>query len=442
MKSVIKFFKGFTLRKEGQNQRDDRLYFWFLVLIYLVFILSGRLYPPDDFWRHLISNKYDFNYQNLYFNSDVPQANFWLGFDYILSWIHPFLGQYSYIPIQVLVFLFYTIGFYLAFKNKNINNYGTLLFFYVLFLCMLRVPFARPSVLAASLFFLLWFWENRFARVLIPLIAAPLYWLFFIAFTPLILKERFTIISLAGGLIFWIFYAGDEYFTRIVEVFLLSTNRGSVVVPENLSIVNIFLSFHVLSLTPIILLLAYEGISLKELIKTDIKTFIAIIFFCLSNQIRYFSDFVSPLLYSYSRYLKHVKLYKILVVTTFFFPIFIWTTVSKTDVPYSSWQKFDFLKGSKVLVANMPLNFPISYFVYPVKIVPPMEYGWTDTKIQSLIKSIRVDKKFNCSLLSNIDIEYIIESSVEKVSTEEKNFSCVELVGLNGKYRIWKVKNL
>lgn len=346
--------------------------------------------------------------------------------------------MHSYIVIQIISLLFYSLGYYFLLKDKI--SPSTALFFFSLFLCMLRIPIARPSVLLASLFFLLWCYDNKYLRIIVPLLTAPFYWLFFICYLPLVLKERKVLLSIGIGLIFWCIYGESEYWHVIANVFLMSANRGEMLVYENLSIISAFISFHIFSFVPLFLLFFYEKLTIKEIIKKDIKALLSIIFYSIPNQIRYFSDFVAPLLYTYIKHLKSIDIPKSFAVFTSILPLLLWSIGTKQEIDFRSWGNFPELKGSKVLVADILPAFPISYFVYPVKVVPSMEYGFTSKEIQDVIKEIRVKGQVNCSKIRNTDADFIVESQTKFTEEEIKNISCVHLYGVNGKYRIWKVK--
>lgn len=427
------------LRRVNSSTSKESSYFDLIavVLFYCILIATGIFVPTDDYWRHLSSHRYNYDYRQLYFSSTLPSFNLWIGFDVLLALLHQVFGMYSYIVIQIMSLLFYSLGYYFLVKDRISPSIA--LFFFGLFLCMLRIPIARPSVLLASLFFFLWCYDNKYLRITVPLLTAPFYWLFFICYLPLALKERKVLLSIGVGLIFWCIYGGSEYWHVIANVFLMSANRGEMLVYENLSIISVFISFHICSFVPLFLLFFYEKLTIKEIVKKDIKALLSIIFYSISNQIRYFSDFVAPLLYTYIRHLKKITISKSLAVFTGILPLLLWSIGTKQEIDFRSWGDFPELKGSKILVADILPAFPISYFVYPVKVVPSMEYGFTSKEVQDVVKEIRVKGKIDCSKIESIDADFIVESRTKFTEEEAKSTPCVHLYGSNGKYKIWRI---
>jgi hypothetical protein len=91
------------------------------------------------------------------------------------------------------------------------------------------------------------------------------------------------------------------------------------------------------------------------------------------------------------------------------------------------------LKNSRVLVLNFDSSvFQLTGMVYPLKIAPSMEIGWTERDIQTLIKKAHTEGKFDCNMFKKYSFDYVIENSLTEYP------GCLELVKLAGKYRIWK----
>ena len=71
---------------------------------------------------------------------------------------------------------------------------------------------------------------------------------------------------------------------------------------------------------------------------------------------------------------------------------------------------------------------------HKIQIAPCMEIGANEVNIQRIINLIQTKGKLNCHDLDNYNFNFVVEKSLIEVPP------CLEIYGVNGEYRIWKVK--
>lgn len=415
-----------------KNMPQEEFRFWMLFLVPAGLILSGMMIPQDDYWRHLAAAVKDLSYRSFYFDTRLPNFNQYIGYDILLSYLYRIFGEYSYVPLQMLSLIFFTAGFYIATRNLP-PNIRTVFYTILLLSVFGRILLARPVILESAVFFFLWFYESRKVRLFLSSILAPLYWLFFLYLIPLMLKEKYVILPLIAGFIFWHAYSNGEYFREVLYVFDVASNR-TVAILEGVGIYMAILNVSILSILPIIMLAKEEKMSLKEIFNLDRKTFIASGFFFLSGQIRYFVDSIAPLLISLGRFVKkdvpeYVSAFALFVLVIF---------IPKPTQTFKDLESFKHVfENKKVLMLGLGhINFEATYRLLDVnaRIVPAMEFEWANKDVKQLIKTANEKGSLNCSLLYKTSAEIVVEN----VLTGKP--SCMEFLYAYKNYRIWKVK--
>lgn len=205
------------------------LFYFTPTAVVLGTLATGNSLPPDDLLRHLTAGGLGYDYRSQYPWSTVPQANLWLGFDWLLWQLQslgltkPFLRQW----IPALSVLLQSVVLYAALKRAvpaHRANSSLFLLAGMLGLLLLtpRSQLGRPEmfvlIFAASAF-LPRSWRGVGAWVLGYLLLVPFYWLgwAYAPFALLLWPARLTLIkriALSAALVlahlcFWQWYTGD-----------------------------------------------------------------------------------------------------------------------------------------------------------------------------------------------------------------------------------------
>lgn len=392
-----------------------------ILFISLSLFLSGSVLPQDDYWRHLASSQ-GRDYSSLYFDSYVPKVNLWIGYEKLLS----LLGEKAYVVLQSFTLLVFSLAFYLGTKGSP-PHLRNAMFILLIAILQGRIATSRPAVILSSLFALLWVLDRRIIRVSLAFLFPPTYWLFFIYLIPLLLKERLILIPLLFGFIFWYLYGGESYFYEIFHIVETSMQK-SLPVSENAPLWNILLSKSWFAFIPLFLLFYYYGF--KKALFFDKKSLIGVLYFSLSNQIRYFVDNASFLLLTFVRFLKK----DIPQVVVFALIPLLFVSIPKTQVVSGD---LSLLVNKRVLVADFnPVNFMLAYLVKDIKLTPPMEIEWASKEVKDVIREVKLEGRVSCETLRKTSAEVLVEKDLKGKPPE-----CLKLIGLLGEYRVWHILN-
>ncbi|GAB6075140.1 class I SAM-dependent methyltransferase [Desulfurobacterium crinifex] len=398
----------------------DELSPWFHIFIVAMLVVLFPKLPPDDLLRHLSAYRYDYNYSKMFLYSYVPSFDFYYPFDVVAGLLHRLIGDYAYIPFQVLAVLLYGLAAVLLLE-KTRNNLKTLVVAFVLYLLADRVLLGRPAVFASGLFLLAYALRDRGRlswhlpiAVLLPLV----YYLFFIYVIPLIAFRRLRIIyvcSLLLGLFFWINLGELDYIQLIFHILTAKANR-LIAVAEGQTFAVGLLSVLALSTVPLLFFW-----------RKDIKTVLTSAYFLASNQIRYV-EVVVPLWSSLFRFLKVESIPWKLSVPLLLFFLSPYAVVSQPEA-------VSFDRPVKVAFSNMPEMYRSVYFSKAnIQVIPSMEVGWMPKEVQLFLKDL-TKGKLDCSKVREFRLDYVVEDTLAG-----KLPSCVELERVEGKLRVLRVK--
>jgi len=406
----------------GVELRDELSPWFYIFIVAMLVVLFPKL-PPDDLLRHLSAYRYDYDYSKMFLYSYVPSFDFYYPFDVVAGLLHRLIGDYAYIPFQVLAVLLYGLATVLLLE-KTRNNLKTLVVAFVLYLLADRVLLGRPAVFASGLFLLAYALRDRgrlswhlLIAVLLPLV----YYLFFIYVIPLVIvfkRLRLKIIyiySFVLGLLFWINFGKADYIQLIYRILTAKTDR-LITVAEGQTFAAGLLSVLVLSAVP---LLFYW--------RKDIKTVLTSAYFLASNQIRYV-EVVVPLWSSLFRFLKVENIPWKLSVPLLLFFLSPYAVVSQPEA-------VSFDRPARVAFSDMPEMYRSVYFSKAnIQVIPSMEIGWMPKEVQLFLKDL-TEGKLDCSKVKEFKLDYVVEDTLVGELP-----SCVELERVEGKLRILRVK--
>jgi hypothetical protein len=411
------------------------------VILALFFIGRGVSLPGDDLMRHLSAWQLGFDYRAQYPWSNLPQANLWLGFDYILGALQraglskQFLLQW--IPgLSLLlqsVVLFGALHRVLPARQRNPELF--LLAGAVGLLALTpRSLLGRPEMFLLIFGASAWLCRSRMqaaAWSVAYLALIPFYWLGWV-YAPFALLLAPAAISLparlglgaALGLAhlgFWQVYTGDY-------VGLLLWLKGTLHVPagENAPM-HVSLSFWFMWV-----LVGAAGFALSTLNKrralVALPVLLLLVWFTLPNQLRYGAAVALvglPWMYRTFAALvraKRVRIPSILVVLAL--TIAAALAVFETDEPPR------FALGDTARVYSESPYATVFYGQPGIAVEPSFALGATRPEWQGIVANNAV----RCDLLLRGGFTHLVEKSIHQPP------KCAELVAVQGPWRLWALK--
>ncbi|MBY0378985.1 MAG: hypothetical protein K2P99_01145 [Burkholderiales bacterium] len=440
-----------------------------IVLIIIILFLAKLPLPSDDLLRDMIASDYGYDYSNLYLYAPLlAKYNQYIGFDRFLHFISGYFGKiYTIRLVQLGCLISYLLALSLVFKailSKRPDKsdlVAFLLAYTMIQVIMNRIALGRPEVILSVwvLFgFASSFYSSKIYKivwVILGIFLIPFYWLAFL-YTPACLvvfsRIRYKILCLVGlltiNVIGWQILSNWEWFVSLKQLHVLMNNRLSEInVGENQSIL-FGLLFPQVGLVLYLILFRFQ-LYIKSLfkIKSSIKVeyikiahskifwySILFVWFTISDMIRYL-DVVFPilmiifvLLYREYQFVFISTLHKnLLFLLSLYLILMAQLTTHKLP-------QFKLPNNSRILTAFDGSNYSIPFFNKEVRVAPAMEIGANDRGVQQLVIDIQKKNILDCRLLAQYDFDYLVEKNLVGMQ------SCLELVNINGDYRLWKIK--
>lgn len=411
------------------------------VLIALAFIGQGMSLPDDDLMRHLSAWQLQFDYRSQYPWANLPQANLWLGFDYLLGalqqagvskqvllqWV-PGLG----LLLQSLV-LFGVLRRVLPAPHRNAELFliaGAL----GLLVLTPRSLLGRPEMFLLIFGVSAWLCRTRFtaaAWCVAYICLVPFYWLgwvyapFALLLAPagLRIPARLALGAVLGvaHLAFWQTYTGD-YFG------LLAWLKATMHAPatENASMVRM------LSVWFTWVLVGAAGMALSTLntrrALAALPVLLLLLWFALPNQTRYVAAvaFVAlPWLYrtfSVMARARGVRIPSVLVLLAL--------AVAAALAVYKTDPAPKFALGPDARVYSESPYAAVFYGQPGIAVEPSFALGATRPEWEGIV----ADGKARCDLLLRGGFTHVIEKSVNKP------LECAVLAEVQGPWRLWAIK--
>ena len=431
----------YTQKQPLDFSRHLALWYFLPVAAALGFLGVGESTPPDDLLRHITAWRIGLDYRTQYPWSDIPKANLWLGFDYLL-------GALQRAGVSKDMLLQWVPGVSLALQSVVL--FGILrrilparrvhaeLFLLAGALGMLALT-PRSLLGRPEMFLLIFGMSAGLCRTRLQaavwfagyMLLIPFYWLGWV-YAPLALllapaaiplRARFGIGAVLGLLhvAFWQVYTGDY-------LGLLIWLRGtlSILVGENAPMLC------GLSFWGFWLLMGSLGLVLSSLNKrraiAALPVILLLVWFTLPNQLRYFAalSFVAlPWVYrnfALMARLKHIRIPSMVVLLALGLAGAV--SIPKTD----EQPKFDL--GAHARVYSDAPYATVFYGQPGIAVEPSFAMGATRPEW----KDLRKGDVLSCDLLVRGGFTHVVEKTLHQ------SLDCAELKAVQGPWRLWAIK--
>ncbi|KVP40041.1 hypothetical protein [Burkholderia ubonensis] len=417
------------------------IWYFLPVLVAISYLSHGQSLPSDDLMRHLSAWQLNFDYRAQYPWSDIPQANLWLGFDYLLGALQKAgLSKQvllQWVPASSLILqsvvLFGVLWRMLPARRRNAELFllaGAL----GLMTLTPRSLLGRPEMFLLIFGVSAWLCRTRLqAAVWVAgfLALIPAYWLgwvyapFALLLAPasFSLVARFVIAVVLGllHLTFWQVYTGDY-------LGLLLWLKGTLQVPagENSPMMT-SLSFWFYWALMGGLALALSTLNMRRFLAA-LPVMLLLSWFALPNQLRYVSAvaFVAlPWMYRTLALLaraKQIHIPSMCVVLAL--AIAAALAVFKTEPA----PKFALDKHARVYSES---PYAVVFYGQPgIAVEPSFALGATRPEWRGL----KQGGAMSCDLLQRAGFTHVIEKSLSNP------LECAELKAVQGPWRLWVLK--
>jgi len=414
-----------TLRQASVRNCQDLGWFEILVCFgfYALLMALFPTEPPDDLLRHMKAYSYGYDYRLMWpYSPGVPGFNMYYLFDLFAGQIHSLLGPNGYVLIQILAVSLYGVAIFWLLKGIPSRNWRVALTMIILSLVFFRVFLARPTTFESGLFLLAVAAcsDDRvkpWAHFLLGCLMACLYHGFFIYLLPLIIYRRIYALSLAAGLAGWVVFCGAGYFSVLKGVINIESLRSGIKVAESQPVLY--------ALLPVLFCL----IPVCYYWRREFRKVVVTIWFLLSNRMR-FIEVILPLIASFTKYwdvrLPQLSVALIVMSLCFFRP------VTRTE---DSWASFKNVvpAGSRVLCLQSEPMYKLVFANSGLKLSPCMDAGWDSEALKAAILEADRSGRLDPRILRSARYDYLVESNLRNIPAG------LQLAGLAGKYRVWKI---
>lgn len=429
----------YTRARPIEFGRHLALWYYLPVAVAIGYIGFGVSLPSDDLMRHLSAWQLDFDYRAQYPWSDLPAANLWLGYDYLLGalqraglskgfllqWL-PGLG----VALQSIV-LFGALKRALPARHHHPELFllaGAL----GLLLLTPRALLGRPEMFLLIFGAAAWLCRKKWqvgAWVAGFVVLIPGYWLgwvyapFALLLTPLPLVARVALTTVLGTLhlLFWQIYT-DDY----VGLMLWLKGTLSVLAGENSPLLHGF-SFWFLWVLAAALSLAMSTLNKRRLLASA-PVVLLIIWFALPNQIRYVAGITLVALPWLYRTFAVVLRQKRLRIPTVVVLLGLAIAAALSVYPTNPHPKFALDKHARVYSES---PYAAVFYGQPgIAVEPSFALGATRPEWSGLKK----EGGLSCALLRRGGFTHVIEQSLVKP------LECAELTAVQGTWRLWTIK--
>lgn len=455
MKNLLSYIK-YKKQIENNKIKFDDSYFILVIFILIVLInaIQNKFIPFDDLLRDLIVYKYNYDYKNMYINYGLMTPyNQYIAFDIVAGKLFSMFNYASILIFQwsaIILYFCALLNFWkIEFKNYQYQKILITIFFT---LSINVFTFGRALIARPEIFLVIWFLfsyqlRNAYLTILwciIGLLLIPSYWLSIIYLPAIFLLARSNkfrislfIIYFILAIIFWQYYSSGLWI-KTFELTKHQLHNRLIPITENDTILSVLNSFTQIYLT--IIFLIYVSLNnlptLKILVKNNKLLICLFGFYLYPNMLRY-CDIVIPLYLLLIAKLFLMQNYSIDIlfkknnVIFYFFPILIFAgmiNIRNTD----EIVKFNIPRDSKVLV-SMNGQYSIQFYNKElIHVVPNMEIGSVDRKVQQTLINIS-QGTVSCQELKAFD--YLAENKLIQIP------NCLKLEEVYKSWRLWKVTN-
>lgn len=423
-----------------------------LLLPALVFMaIASQIQPmaSDDLLRDLIIGQhYNYDYSKLYPISQLPKFSMWWGFDHFLAWIQNYLSaNVAMWLLQAILYISMTLIVAKAsmsiLSERADKVYWTgIAVAITIYMSVGRIALARPEIiLAVWLLTAVLLRSNRSIAVwtIGGITLCSTYWLAFLYFPVAILintswQKKIAIVSVLviAHLAFWLGMFGADYIQALAWLPQVLANQITIV-GENAG-------FEVLIGNPLILsLIALIAIGLfRNPTHQSWGCAALLCYFISSNQVRYIGT-IAPLMVLLVLQLWKHKLptlnaagMTIAACLCFFLQI-----ESVQSVPsLKNAPNFTLPPTARVMTAYDLATYAIPYNNPGIQIEPSYAFGAAPKPLQQLALDIGgKGEQPSCAVLIENRFTHVVEQTMnDRIPT------CLELVAVNKKWRLWHVR--
>lgn len=431
------------------NQQFSIYKWWYLAFPVTAFAfgyLNAMPFVPDDLMVHAVAYKFSYDYRSIYVHT-TPFLQFSpsIGFQVLAGKLHQFFGpEYAVRIVQIFaVILFYT-SFLIALYKALKDHPDKWLWCAIIFaLCItqqnFRVFTARPDV-----FFAAWLISATFLYpfvwVIIGILIMPTYWLAII-YTPGVIllnttwkkKIVYGAIYALSCLTFWYFYSEGQWLEMPKLITEWGNNRIIGNPNELSSIWPAFGSPYFLGLLILLCYFLYKA-SLKL---TPRSVFICLIiaYFLLPNYFRY-----TIIIISFTGILCALQITRETKINPRYSALILLLSSliaykATASFPYKKLPSFK-LPENAILLTQYNVAIGSAILHNPnAKFAPAIEIGANHKDVQNLIMHLDEGKNLDCKKLKEFSFTHVLESTLPEKP------ACLNLVEINGKWRLWKVNH-
>lgn len=425
-----------------------RLKSWFAfpyVLAAVVALVSQNT-PPDDLLRHLMAWRTGLDYRAQYPWSDLPAANLWLGFDWLVGQLQTTVGLPADVllsGIPVVALLLSGVVMYGAFQRAapKASPEAMLLFgMLALLTCAPRMVLGRPEAFVSLMGASAWLCTSRnHVRLWVAGFIAmiPFYWLGWAyapmaLVLPLSLRSRLVLAAGLGALhlAFWQVYTGDY-----LGLMLWLRGTLGVVAVENYELSYLFLDLPGLLFALLLSWTLALNAGKRERVVAMLPLAALVLWFALPNQVRYGASITMvalPWLLAKYQAIERVRrwqgkalVYPALLVVA----ALAWTGV-KGVAGSQPGPTFALPANAKVLSEQPYSN--VFYGETGIAVDPSFALGATFPKWKNIL-DIK-NRKLDCARFRAAGFTHLVEHSLVEIPP------CVELAAVQGEWRLWGLK--
>lgn len=421
--------------------RHRAAWFFLPVLVALAFLGRGESLPSDDLMRHLSAWQLHFDYRAQYPWSNLPQANLWLGFDYLLGLLQQaglskqFLLQW----VPGLSLLLQSVVLFFALDKalpRRAHNSELFLLLGALGLLLLtpRSLLGRPEMFLLIFGATAWLCQTRvqvLAWVLGYLALIPFYWLGWVyaPFALLLAPKRVSLwvrMLLAAGvglahLSFWQVYTGDY-----LRLLLWLKGTLTVLAGENKPLLT-SLSFWFVWVFVGGLAYALSTLNKRRFL-LSLPVVLLILWFVVPNQIRYVAalSFVA-LPWMYKTLALQLRARKLRVPSVL---VLLGLGLSAALAVFQTDEVPEFALDADARVFSESPFAAVFYGQPGIAVEPSFALGATLPQWRGLVSKGVLD----CELAKKAQFTHVIEKSFSAPP------ACADLTALQGGWRLWTIK--
>lgn len=437
-----------------------------IYIILYTLIIGGVVYayspfPPDDFLRHIRYLDYKpvggYAYMFPYSSFSYIHFNPWYGFDLIVGTMKGYLGHNNTITVIEIAFI---CLFFLSLLRNTCRSdtdagyfsYLLLFVFLIMNISLSRLTLIRPAIFMSIIFLFAIRCRGALMGVVISIMGALLYYLFFLYTVPLAIGHYFKgdkrlcyglTVGTALCTAIWILMTDYSYIDMMRILIMEFTNRDGIVISENVN----FLSS--LSNPVIFIFLFLFAVILIRTKKVDIYTALVIATLPLAIQIRYFLDITVPLIgiyvaknsddmYNYLATHSRVVMDAAALVVVFLIipPI---TTRSLYGPDTYILEGINIPAGSIVYADNMPLNFSAIYWSPNIiQVIPSAAIGCNDAETKKTLLDIGKQRVIRgvCGYLKRYKVNYLLTDK----PVEDKCLVYIKSFSKGKRVDLWQVQ--